>query len=222
MQDEKNHANENAAPHRRRQYIVNPAFQWKYVATGAVAVFMVACVISLVQFTMLHQQARMRAMNPTTYTADVGTAVLCFAGAFALLTAGAVGLWSVVLTHRVCGPLFMMERHLVELSKGRIPTMRPLRRKDEFKDFHATLNRTFATLKTNKERELEAATKALSNVTSAINTNDATRKDALCSVARNLESLCNAAREALGDVERATLDTPETPAAITSPSTVGV
>lgn len=184
---------------RRRQYIVNPAFQWKYVFTSAVTVFMASIVISLVLFTMLHQQARMRAMHPETYTADVAFVVLTFAGSFALLTAAAVGVWSIILSHRICGPIFVMERSLVELAKGRIPTLRPLRKKDEFKDFHATFVRTVNAIKAGKERERAALRKTLQAATAALDADDAARRDALQSVTRSLASLCHAIDEALGD-----------------------
>lgn len=212
IDEQQSRDNANNARNRRRQYIVNPAFQWKYVLTSAATVFVVSGAISLILYTLLHQQARMRAMSPTTGASDVASVVLTFAGAFAVLTAAAVGIWGVVLTHRVCGPIYIMHRYLVEFTKGKIPNMRPLRQKDEFKDFHATLARAFDTVRTNKERERESLRRVLQAATAAIDADDDARKDAILTVKRSLESLCHEADDALG-IPHVT-PTPNTPHAV--------
>src|SRR5260370_37793743 len=45
----------------------------------------------------------------------------------------------VVATHRIAGPIFVMNRYLGVLTSGRIPTMRPLRKNDELKTLYGSL-----------------------------------------------------------------------------------
>lgn len=125
---------------RRRMYLVDPAFQWKHALTIAGIVFLVSTLISLAMFGTLHQQARMRAADPMNYVSDVTTIILLFAIGCAALTAGGVGLWSILVTHRMCGPMFVMDRCLRELTAGRLPKLRALRKNDEFKELYNTFS----------------------------------------------------------------------------------
>src|SRR3990172_9454749 len=115
---------------RRRQMIVNPAFQWKYALSLGLAVFLVSSTLSCSLFAALHEQARHRLLFPASYSTDVATLILLSAFGFSVLMAGVVGFWMVLVTHRVCGPLFVLERHFRQLAAGRLPSLRPLRRKD--------------------------------------------------------------------------------------------
>ncbi|HME92368.1 MAG TPA: hypothetical protein VKE49_13145, partial [Myxococcaceae bacterium] len=47
--------------------------------------------------------------------------------------------FGLVATHRVAGPIFVMNRYLKYLGEGRIPVTRPLRKNDELKEFYANL-----------------------------------------------------------------------------------
>jgi len=183
---------------RRRQYLINPGFQWKYAIMLALAVFLISALISSVLYALLHHQARLRLMNPEAYTAQVTLVILLFGAAFSMLTAGALAVWCVFMTHRICGPLFVLERNLGELADGRFPKLRSLRRKDEFKDLYATFGRAVESLKVNKQAELATLTQALSIAESAANANDEARKDALSSVATHIKTLRDVATKALG------------------------
>ena len=129
----------SAAPRKRtkrRQYLINPAFQWKYAATIAFGVFVTSTIMSSVLYGILHHQARMRTIDPAGYSAQVTFVVFLAGAAFALLTGAGVGLWSIIVTHRMVGPLYVMSRFMLELKEGRLPKMRALRQKDEFKEFY--------------------------------------------------------------------------------------
>ncbi len=54
---------------------------------------------------------------------------------------GLLFLVTVVATHRVAGPIKVMEEHIVSLAAGQYPVLRPLREHDELKDFFAQLRR---------------------------------------------------------------------------------
>lgn len=48
----------------------------------------------------------------------------------------------IFVTHRISGPVFVMARYLRELREGKEPSTRPLRKKDELKDFFSELQET--------------------------------------------------------------------------------
>lgn len=184
---------------RRKQYIVDPAFQWRYAITIALTVFLITSVMSSVLYGLLHHQARQRFLQPEVYTAEVAFVVLFSALAFSVVTAAGVGIWSVISTHRICGPLYVLERHLAELAKGRVPSPRALRRKDEFKNLYRIFSRAMNALKVKKQAELTALTEAVERARSAIDSTDEDRKRALEVLASRLETLQGEAAAALGE-----------------------
>jgi len=183
---------------RRRTYIINPSFQWKYAAMISVTVFLASAMIGIVLFGVLHHQARMRAADPFGYTADVSWVIALFGLGFAALTAGGVGLWSILLTHRISGPMFVLKRYMLELASGRIPTLRPLRRKDEFKDLYAAFDTALDSLRAKKKCELEALTEAVEVARTALRNTDDSRTSALETIVNHLDTLRTRTLESLG------------------------
>jgi HAMP domain-containing protein len=190
---------ERPQPNRRRKYIIDPAFQWRYAATISAIVFLTSCVLGSILYGVLHQQARLRAMSPEAYTAEVTLVILLSSVAFATLTAGAVAVWSFVATHRICGPLFVMERYLRELTRGQLPELRPLRRKDEFNQLYSVFAEMVESLKARKRADVGALTEAFDRAKSAVGRSEKECNSTLLSLARQIESLRDAAAEALGD-----------------------
>jgi len=200
MQNQKNTSvRENGLPkQRRKQYIINPAFQWKYALTIASIVFLTSSALSSALYGFLHSQARQRMMDPEMYTAEVTGVILGFGLTLSVLTSGAVAAWLIVLTHRICGPLLVMERQLKELRAGRFPHIRNLRKKDEFKEFYATFAGMVSGLKSDKQNELEALNRVMALTQSALECDDDSRRHALEAVATQVAELRNAACQALG------------------------
>ena len=64
------------------------------------------------------------------------------------------------VTHRICGPLFVLDRYFTELAAGRFPRVRSLRQKDEFKDLHQSFQKAVEALKEQKRIELAGLTEA--------------------------------------------------------------
>lgn len=184
---------------RRRNYVINPSFQWKYATTIALAVFFISSILSSGLYAVLHQQARMRFVDPEGSTGTVALTVLFAALVFSALTAAGVAFWSIVATHRICGPLYVLERQLTELANGRFPSPRKLRRKDEFKELFSVLCDAIETLKAGKQYELVVLDEVLSEANTATDADDEGRKAALETVVRHLTALRRKAVEALGD-----------------------
>jgi hypothetical protein len=202
----------STAPHtnRRKGYVINPSFQWKYATTIALTVFLLSSILSSVLYLILHQQARARYMNPETYTAQVGLVVLMAAVLFSAVTAGGVAVWSIFVTHRICGPLYVLQNYFIQLKEGRLPTVRAMRRKDEFKELVSSFADAVEFLKTKKRDELARLGEALKTANTASASDDQeSSKRALQSVTRHLRMLHEAAVETLGD---------ETPSNVTAPA----
>ena len=202
------HANRPAQTdenNRRRNYIINPTFQWRYAIMVALAVFVLTSLMSSALYSVLHQQARMRSMHPETYTAAVSSVVLVAALAFAAVTSGALGLWCVLFTHRICGPLYVLDGYLKQLRQGKLPKPRALRKKDEFKDLYASFTTLVEHMRNEKGRDLETMNKAIHTAHLAANEDLETCRKALKDVTGQLEPLRRQLAEALG------ADTPAKP-----------
>ena len=194
---------------RRRLFFINPAFQWKYTLAVGGTVFCTTSVISTILYTILHEQARMRALQPESYVANVTSVVLISAIALSAITAGALSFWCIVATHRICGPVFVLQRYMSQLAAGRIPTLRPLRKKDEFKELYAVCSRAVESLKTGRRTELMLIEQARDALNKAKANEGQEHRNALDMVAAQLDILQQAADNALGN----TPDTKPTPSA---------
>lgn len=189
----------DAKPYQRKQYLINPGFQWKVAGTIAVAVFLFSILISITLYGTLHQQARLRAADPVGYTASVTSVMVCFALGFAALTAGGVGLWSILMTHRVCGPMFVMKRYLLEVAQGRLPSLRPLRKRDEFKDLYEAFDQAISALRANKQRELLQLNTALEAARQAQSGDADSVQQKIETVMERIEWLRTKAQESLSE-----------------------
>lgn len=190
---------------RRTKYIIKPAFQWKYSISVAFSVFLVASVMSTMLYGVLHQQARLRAMSPETYTAEVTFVIFTSAIAFAAITAAGIGIWFIFMTHRICGPLSVMAGYLVDLRNGRFPKLRALRRKDEFKDFYATFADTVDALKSDRQVQLDALGEAMQMVAEVNGPDEKSRADACNRLSNHLRLLQEQAASSLN------VETPSAP-----------
>jgi hypothetical protein len=129
--------NEKRAKRRRTTYFISPSFQWGYVLRAALTVFVAANMMAIVLYGVLFEQARSRMLAvPAADTWQNTRTMVVFALTFSMLLATMVGLWCVVLTHRVMGPLQVMQQGFQELQRGKLPHCRPLRKRDEFKDLY--------------------------------------------------------------------------------------
>jgi hypothetical protein len=68
--------------------------------------------------------------------------VLHFIIAMMIIQSAIIFLIFIFITHRISGPLYVMSKYLKEIREGKNPVARPLRQKDELKQFHAELKET--------------------------------------------------------------------------------
>lgn len=188
---------------RRRQYVINPAFQWKYTLLFMLTAFVISSLLSVTLFGVHFQQARTRAItlleNPGAPLPNDIVVLLVFSAlAFSTVAATLIGLWTIFFTHRVSGPIFVMGQWLEELRDGRFPAIRPLRKRDEFKDFHATLAQVVESLKEGKRKDLARVSEAMALIRSAQTARPQERERSLQALAACLRAMQEDAARMLG------------------------
>jgi signal transduction histidine kinase len=158
-----------ATKKRRLIPIIDRRFQFKYTAI----IFSVAAVVSaalgfllLDAYTELNKMLDLSDPIKDQLNADdarrVFTLVIGFLAAEVLL----IGVAGLLITHRVCGPIVVLHRHLGTLLDGRYPILRGLRSGDEFVSTFETFSELVNALRERDEREAEEL-KALLTVAAA-------------------------------------------------------
>ncbi|WP_395832105.1 signal protein [Archangium violaceum] len=136
----------------RRKYLIDTGFQLRYMlrlaALGGGGVMLVG-----VLAYRAHHEAVESGASPEALALG-GETMLWLIGLGALVVAGLMALFGLVLTHRVAGPIHVMSLYIATLAAGRYPRMRPLRKKDELLGF---FNRFSEAVDRIREREAEEA-----------------------------------------------------------------
>lgn len=144
---------------RRLIPIVDRRFQFKYTAI----IVAVAAVVSTILGAFLWQSySEMNEMIATLTNTDIAGAldsddsrsVFQMVVVFLVGEVVVLGVTGLLITHKVCGPIFVLERHLSTLNDQRYPTLRPLRSGDEFHSCFETFGETVDMLKARDEAEL--------------------------------------------------------------------
>lgn len=174
---------------RRRSYLINPAFQWKYAIMLGLGVFLTTSILSCVLYATLHEEARQRFLNPAAASLDAGFVILISAFAFSVITAGTVVTLSVITSHRVCGPLFVLQGYFSQIVSGKIPTPRPLRKKDEFRDIFATFVQATERLKADQTEQFDKYDRLLALARDVDRNDEQACSNALDSVTKELSRL---------------------------------
>ena len=184
----KPHGKNDVDANRRRKYLINPAFQWKHAITLSLAVFLLSSILSCVLYSVLHEQARHRIMYPMSYSMDVGTVILFSAFGFSVLTAGAVGFCASSPPTVSVDPITW-----IAASRNWPPaacsSLRPLRKKDEFKELFATFARAVNAMKTQRLADAERISRMMDQLHAALNADDQASRRSLSGLAGELEQL---------------------------------
>ncbi|NOK20508.1 signal protein [Corallococcus carmarthensis] len=145
--------NASRPPIVRRTYLLDREFQLKYILllTGMGAG-------SMLLFGVLAQQVnRMAAEGGLS-----GEETLWWLTGVATVGLGiALGLFGLLFTHRVAGPVHVMSLYVAALAAGRYPRLRPLRRKDELRAFFGRFSEAVDRIRQREADEALALEKAL-------------------------------------------------------------
>jgi len=137
-------------------FVVDRSFQVRYAALlGAIGA--ICAGLSGGAMYLLHQSIRDDLAVPehirlelTSRYEWVGWALI----GIVVLTAATLGLFGLLLTHRIAGPVYAMTRYAAALAQGHYPPLRSLRQKDELKDFFDLFRKTIEFL---RARDVEDA-----------------------------------------------------------------
>jgi hypothetical protein len=137
----------------RRKYILDREFQLKYILllSGIGAG-------SILVFGLLSHRIHVSAMASGM---DGGETLLWLTGLGTLGTAVALGLFGLLFTHRVAGPVHVMSLYVAALAAGRYPRLRPLRKGDELKRFFERFSEAFDRIRQREADEAHALESAL-------------------------------------------------------------
>jgi len=133
----------------RRNFLIDRGFQLKYTLYMVV----VGAAISLLFGAMMYQahvEATQLIDMPDPLREAVksqDTTLLWLVMAIAVVKAVALGLFGILVTHRVAGPMYVFSHYMAVLGDGRYPMLRPLRKNDELKGFYETFHSAVAQLK---------------------------------------------------------------------------
>lgn len=192
----------SAAPARvkvgRRNFLVDRSFQLKYTLYMVV----VGAAISLLFGAMMYQ-AHVEATQLIDMPDPLREAVksqdatlLWLVMAIAVVMAVALGLFGILVTHRVAGPIYVFSHYMNVLGEGRYPMLRPLRKKDELKTFYETFHDAVATLKDRdrtRGEELKKVAEMLAEAAGKLPDNAAALKSASDSVRAMSKAMLDAA-----------------------------
>src|SRR5690349_2034429 len=109
----------------RRTYVVDRRFQLKYTLLLVGVGVLVAALFGTMMF-LVHRSA-LRAYIEGRGTAGASATLVWVMVALGVAMAAALSLIGVIITHRVAGPVHVMNHYLDVLARGRYPMMRPLR-----------------------------------------------------------------------------------------------
>lgn len=154
---------------RRRQYIVDRAFQLKYTLLISLVGGLIALIFGWWMYDAHRENTDLLRINSLLQMdeslkeqlAQGDQNLLWIYIGITVLMMIALGLLGVLVTHRVAGPAYIMGRYLTVIGDGAYPKLRPLRKKDELRDFFESLNRAVETLRERDRSEAEAIEKAI-------------------------------------------------------------
>ena len=169
--------------------MISRDFQVKYIGLVVASVFVLSCLLTNVLYGVIYQQVRARIIQGAGcgfWESPISVVVL--GGVFAVAMAAFCGIWTLLFTHRISGPLIVVRNYMADLANGRMPKMRLLRKKDEFKEFYSAFNRVVNDWQQQRQRELTTIDEALAAIKSAADSSSSDSSQALSLATQKLQS----------------------------------
>ncbi len=157
-------------PRKLKNLLLNRRFQLKY--TTMVLGLSIVLSVALGTFLLMQVRENSRMLRLDAEFDPVFQAQLAQSDAVVVATmVGALVAFnlllaavSVVVTHRMAGPVWVIERYLRTLGQGRLPKMRGLRRGDEFVELWTELRRHVDVLEAETLEDIEALERAIESL----------------------------------------------------------
>lgn len=142
---------------KRRTYLIDRPFQLKYI-------FMLASIGagSIGLFGVLVWWAHTAALEAGSGSEGFAGMTILWLTVLAVVgTAVALGLFGLVFTHRVAGPVHVMNLYVEALAAGHYPRLRPLRKYDELKKFFDRFSHAVERIRSREADEAQTLARAL-------------------------------------------------------------
>ncbi|PIU42034.1 MAG: hypothetical protein COS99_02270 [Candidatus Omnitrophica bacterium CG07_land_8_20_14_0_80_42_15] len=128
---------------KRKQYLIASKFQLKYTALVVVFMFLIAWLagytIYYTVFGLLGE--KLANVYPQGRLALIFKTVNIVLLIRVALLIPFVVMISIILSHRIAGPVYRMERYINEVSSGDLSSILKLRKRDEFKSLAEAINK---------------------------------------------------------------------------------
>jgi hypothetical protein len=143
---------------KRRTYLIDREFQLKYIfMLGSIGAGSIGLFGALVWWA--HTAALESGSGSEGFA---GMTILWLTVIAVVGTAVALGLFGLVFTHRVAGPVHVMNLYVEALAAGHYPRLRPLRKYDELKKFFDRFSHAVERIREREADEAQALNRALS------------------------------------------------------------
>lgn len=127
----------------QNRFLVNFKFQLKYAMIVASVSSVVFAILGYKFYqSELGKQKLLQIQNPDILELVQGhdNAILFYLIGFFILQILSIVFFGIMLTHRIAGPIFRVQKDLeTAIQTGEIPSIRPVRKNDEFKGFFDAL-----------------------------------------------------------------------------------
>ena len=132
----------------RKQFIINPDFQVKFIAKFCLIVIVATAILATIVLWMADNSTTVTIENTKVSvknTVDFIYPVLFQSFVVAIVfSAVSVGFLTMLMTHRVAGPLFRLKRELQKVQGGDLTSDFKIRGKDQLGDFADELRKSFS------------------------------------------------------------------------------
>ncbi len=123
---------------KRKQYIVKKDFQHSHIMEGLLIIFITINLIIAAGYLFLDSAADFQRLKLIIVTSIAGIEILALLIVFR---------YKLIVSNRIAGPLFVLERYLVAMKQGDLSFTMRLREKDHFHEVKDQLNDTVSTLR---------------------------------------------------------------------------
>ena len=146
-------------PNRRKIYLINPRFQWRFIGFMAVVSLLAISILyvsNVLFFGNMKQEALAVGLAPDNPYFDFleeqrSSLSMLYFGVSAVAFALMMGL-GILYSHRIAGPLHHLSHHMKQIADGADPTPVSFRRGDQFQELMGSFNAMIATLKKPQNR----------------------------------------------------------------------
>lgn len=151
----------------RRTYLIDKGFQLKYTVIIVAIGSAISLLFGFWMYRVQRENTELLGLTDPALKEAVARidaqALIVFLG-IALLMAAALGLFGVLITHRVAGPVYVIRQYLDTIEAGRYPTIRPLRKGDDLQEFFDSFSRAVDALKKRDRKDADLMDQAIAEL----------------------------------------------------------